>query len=171
MGMSPSLGAINMNALSCVYLMAKAMGENAAMKDVYVCKFRSCFSCPSDAHGYRDHLQRSLCAAALKLFLYPALHSCHGLPPSVRQLFSEKLQIAPLQGWLHTMIFKPVRLASLPLPLSPEQGEHFFLCGSCRQLLNPWNVSHLQCVTGMLSAEEEAHVGCEPFRRGRKEAN
>lgn len=70
----------------------------------------------------------------------------------------------PLKGWLCTLIFKLVGLASLSLLFSPEWEEcSFFLCGSCRQLLNPWNVSHLQCVRGLLTAEEEAHVGCEPF--------
>lgn len=158
-------GCHNMNVLSCVYPMAKAMDGNAVHGGFAgcFCKFRSCFSCLSDTHRYRDPLQRSLCIAALKWFLYPDLHSCHVLPPGVRLFFSEKLRVVSLQGWLHTPIFKPVRLANLPLPLSPEQGEHSFLCGSCRQLLNPWNVSHLQCVTSMLSAEEEAHVGCEPF--------
>ena len=51
-------------------------------------------------------------------------------------------------------------LANLPLPFRPERGElSFFLCGSCRQLLNPWNVSHLQRVRGLLTVKEEAHVG------------
>lgn len=76
-----------------LYLMAKAIGANAVHGGFAGCvsKFRSGFSCLSDAHGYRDPLQRSLCITALKLFLYPAPHSCHVLPPGVRQLFSEKL--------------------------------------------------------------------------------
>lgn len=92
-GTSPSLGAVSMSVLSCVYLMAKARGGNAVHGGFAGCVhiFRSCFSWLSDAHGYRGPLQRSLCTAASKLFLSPAPQGCHVLPPGVRWLFPEKL--------------------------------------------------------------------------------
>lgn len=92
-GKSPSLGAVSMSVMSCVYLTAKARGGNAVHGGFVGCvhKFRRCFSCLSDAHGYRRPLQRSLCTATSKLFLHPAPQGCHVLPPSIRWLFSEKL--------------------------------------------------------------------------------
>lgn len=73
-GTSPSLGAVSMSVLSRVYLVAKLRAGNGVRGGFAGCihKFRSFFSCLSDARGYRGPLQRSLCTAASKLFLHPA---------------------------------------------------------------------------------------------------
>lgn len=69
-GTSPSVVAVSMSVLSCVYLMAKLKAENGVCGEF--AGFRNFFSCLSDARGYRGPLQRSLCTAASKLFLHPA---------------------------------------------------------------------------------------------------
>jgi len=91
-GTSPSMSAISMSVLSCVYLMAKASSGNAVHGGFAgcACKFRSCFLA-SLMPMVTEVLSRGVCTPALKLLLHPAPQDCHILLPVVRWLFLEML--------------------------------------------------------------------------------
>lgn len=127
--------------------------------------FRNHFSCLSNVLGVTGPLQRYL--HCWKLFLHPA--PCAFLP-CLLTLFRVAVTCTS-ERWLCALLFEPWGWPTFTCPSARAGGGLLFLSGSSRQLLNPWNVSHLQRVRGPLTDEEEAHVGCEPFRRGRKGAN
>lgn len=138
-------------------------GYVLTFRNLFSCLFL--FSCLSNVLGVRGPLQR--CLNCWKLFLHPAPRA---LPPCLLTLFRGAVTCASGR-WLCTLLFKPWGWPTFTCPSARAGGGLLFLCWSYRQLLNPWNVSHLQRVRGLLTDEEEAHVGCEPFRRGREGAN